>query len=73
MLRSMITFVGVVVILSLAAMAMLVGLNKVNCDSFKQASGLDVRSTLWNCYVKTEKGLIEVDRYQLELIYKDIK
>ena len=52
---------------------MLVGLNKVNCDSFKQASGLDIRSTLWSCYVKTEKGLIEVDRYQLELIYKDIK
>lgn len=41
----------------------------VNCKQFQDASGLTTVSTLSECYVKTEKGLINLDRYQLNLIY----
>ena len=48
-------------------------INYYNCKSYQADSTVETVSTLTKCYVKTDVGLIELDRYQLELIYRNRK
>ena len=72
-MRAFIKTIGIICTLGIIFAAIVISiivLNRLNCESFRKVSELDVRTTLFNCYFKTNKGLIEVDRYQLELIYR---
>jgi hypothetical protein len=48
-------------------------INYYNCKNYQAESTVETVSTLTKCYVKTDAGLIELDRYQLELIYRNRK
>ena len=66
--------VGTSVIAALATISFIVSfatstIKKYNCEAYGKAAGLATVSTYSECYVKTDIGLTQLDRYQLELIY----
>jgi hypothetical protein len=69
MLKIFIIYIGAILFLLCVTALTASAFNKLNCNAFKELSGLNVKSTPFNCYVITDRGPIEVDRYQLNIIY----
>lgn len=65
--------IAIVVSIAVLLFAVVIANMKINCSEYGELSKIETHSTLRNCYVKTNKGWLELDRYQLELVYNGNK
>lgn len=69
--RVVLKIAGIVMSLLLALTLLVniskIAIDKIDCEQYGKAANLEVESTIRACYVKTSRGLIERDRYQLSI------